>query len=1573
MVRLANLIKRVTRSRGAGSVFAIWVILSLTLLGYYLVLPPRAGGVSSGIVISQIYGGGGNSGAIYKNDFIELFNRGTTTINVTGWSVQYASSTGTTWQVTNLSGSIAAGKYYLIQEAAGGGGTTNLPTPDATGSINMAATAGKVALVNNTTALSGACPSSASIIDLVGFGSTANCFEGSGPTPAPSNTNAVLRTANGCTDTDNNTSDFSAAAANPRNSASPAISCGTNAPIAPTCPANLSTTGGTAASAGVSATDPDGTVTSASITNITPSNPGMISLTGFTAAGAVGGTASATLQVSNATPVGNYSVTITWSNNDSTPQTADCTVAVAVAPAMTGIVVSQLYGGGGNSGATFKNDFIELFNRGTETVTITGWSVQYTSSTGTSWQATNLSGSIAPGKYYLIQEAAGTGGTTDLPTPDATGNIAMSASAGKVALVNNTTALSGACPSSVSIIDHVGFGSGSNCFEGSGPTPAPSNTNAVLRKANGCTDTDNNSSDFSAGSPNPRNSSSPASVCSNNAPITTDCPPGLATTAGTAASEPVSATDSDGTVTAASITNISPSNPGTITLTGFTPAGSIGGTATATLQADNSTPPGNYSVTITWSNNDATSQTATCTVSVSVIPGTTTAIHDIQGPGTTSPFAGTQVTTSGIVTGVRSNGFFIQEPDATVDADPNTSEGIFVFTSSAPPAQAAVGNKVLVGGTVQEFVPSQDPLSPPTTEIAGSPTVILLSTVNPLPTPIILTTSDTGTGGLSSGSIENLEKYEGMRVRVNSLTVVAPTQGSVSEANATSTSNGVFYGVLTGVARPFREPGIQANDPPPVGSGVTIPPVPRFDFNPERIRVNSLGLVSSTAINVTAGATMTGLVGPLDYSFRTYTILTDPASITPAPIVSGNVSFTAVPVPTVDEFTVASFNMERFFDTTDDPSVDDVVLTTTAFNNRLKKVSLAIRSVMRMPDVIGVEEMENLSTLQAVADKVNSDAGASNPGYVAYLVEGNDVGGIDVGFLVKSAIVAGSTPRVTVNAVVQEGKTVTFANPDGSTSLLNDRPPLRLIAVINHADGRSFPITVIVNHLRSLNGIDSTAAGSSGWPTEGARVRAKRRAQAEFLANLIQARQVADPNERIISIGDYNAFGFNDGYVDSIGTIKGTPTAANQVVLASSDLVNPDLIDLIEMAPDDQRYSFSFDGDAQAIDHELITSNLLAAFSHLSFARNNADFPETFRNDSTRPERISDHDMPVAYFTFPCAITCAANITKSNDTDKCGAVVTYAGPTASNNCFQVSCSPSSGSLFPVGVTTVNCAEPISGGALCSFTVTVTDSQPPKITCPPNTTRSADPDKCSAVVSYLPPGVSDNCTAASSLAPACSPASGSTFPKGTSTVLCTVIDAAGNQASCAFTVRVNDTQPPVFASCPDNVYTAAAASCPLPTSKMVSYAYPAANENCSGVVTVTCNPPTGSTFPVGASTVNCAATDTSGNTSTCSFQMKVFTLCLVDETNTGHVVLVNTNTGEFRYCCNGAVVATGVGALTVRGCIVTVDSRKGDRSVMITADTTAEGVGKGTAFIERAGTRLCQISDHSMAGNACSCN
>jgi predicted extracellular nuclease len=619
-------------------------------------------------------------------------------------------------------------------------------------------------------------------------------------------------------------------------------------------------------------------------------------------------------------------------------------------------------------------------------------------------------------------------------------------------------------------------------------------------------------------------------------------------------------------------------------------------------------------------------------------------IHTIQGSGTMSPFANQVVTVSGIVTGVKSNGFFIQAPDAEADANPSTSEGVFVFTSSAPPAAAAIGNSVAVMGTVQEFVPPSDLNSPPTTEIV-TPTTNLLSTGNALPAAITITAADTS----PTGAIGQLEKLEGMRVHVNSLTVIAPTQGNINESSATASTNGVFYGVITGIARPFREPGLEIPDPAPAGSPCCIP---RFDANPERLRVDSDAQPGAIALEVTTGATVMNITGPLDFGFRTYTIVPDAAT---TPVTSGNISAIPVPIPNADEFTVGSFNLERFYDTTDDPGVSDVALTATAFNNRMNKASLAIRNVMRSPDILGIEEMENLSTFQSLANKINNDALAAtgtNPNYQAFLVEGNDVGGIDVGFLVK-------TSRVSVIDVTQFGKNTTYISPNnGQPELLNDRPPLVLRATVTAPDSSSFAITVIVNHLRSLNGVDD--------PIDGNRIRTKRRAQAEFLANFIQARQMADPTERIVSVGDYNAFQFNDGYGDSIGTIKGTPTPPNEVVLASSDLVNPDLIDLLDYVPADQRYSFSFDGNAQVLDHELITSNLLPLFSRIAYARNNGDFPEIFRSDPNRPERISDHDMAVAYFKFaasPCSFTLSSTSQSFSGAGNDGnvGVITHAG------------------------------------------------------------------------------------------------------------------------------------------------------------------------------------------------------------------------------------------------------------------------------------------------------------------------
>jgi len=184
----------------------------------------------SDVVISQIYGGGGNTGAIYLNDYVELYNRGTGPVDLTGWSLQYASSTGSGWDSNKqpLGGTIGAGQYYLISLASGGANGTTLPAANISGRINMAAGSGKIALVSSFTGLVGNCPIfDPSIKDFVGYGS-ADCGEGSTTTSTASNTTALFRKANGSLDTDNNANDFAAPAGpNPRRTA-PIVELGPN-------------------------------------------------------------------------------------------------------------------------------------------------------------------------------------------------------------------------------------------------------------------------------------------------------------------------------------------------------------------------------------------------------------------------------------------------------------------------------------------------------------------------------------------------------------------------------------------------------------------------------------------------------------------------------------------------------------------------------------------------------------------------------------------------------------------------------------------------------------------------------------------------------------------------------------------------------------------------------------------------------------------------------------------------------------------------------------------------------------------------------------------------------------------------------------------------------------------------------------------------------------------------------------------------------------------------------------------------------------------------------------------------
>ena len=429
------------------------------------------------VVVSQVYGGGGNTGATYTHDFIELFNRGTSAIDITGWTVQYAPAAGTTWSSTPLLGTIPPGGYYLVQEAQGAGGSMGLPTPDAIGSTAMSATAGKVALVNVNTALTGACPGDTTIEDLVGYGS-ASCSETS-PVGTLSNTNAALRNSDGCDDSDDNAADFSLGAPSPRNSASPAHSCQHSL-----------------------------------VVTVDPAGGGSVAKSPDQPSYAHGSTVQLTATQTSGYHFVNWSGDATGSANPLTlTMNSDKLVTAHFALNTLGgiVVISQVYGGGGNIGALYRQDFVELFNRGNAPVDITGWSVQYASASGDTWSSTPLAGTIQPGQYYLVKEAQGAGGTLDVPTPDAIGTSTMGANDGKVALVSDSNVLTGSCPGDASIVDFVGYGT-SNCSE-IAPAPALENVTAALRNSQGCDHVGNNALDFSSGTPAPRNSASPLHFC----------------------------------------------------------------------------------------------------------------------------------------------------------------------------------------------------------------------------------------------------------------------------------------------------------------------------------------------------------------------------------------------------------------------------------------------------------------------------------------------------------------------------------------------------------------------------------------------------------------------------------------------------------------------------------------------------------------------------------------------------------------------------------------------------------------------------------------------------------------------------------------------------------------------------------------------------------------------------------------------------------------------------------------------------------------------------------------------------
>ena len=209
--------------------------------------------------------------------------------------------------------------------------------------------------------------------------------------------------------------------------------------------------------------------------------------------------------------------------------------------------------------------------------------------------------------------------------------------------------------------------------------------------------------------------------------------------------------------------------------------------------------------------------------------------------------------------------------------------------------------------------------------------------------------------------------------------------------------------------------------------------------------------------------------------------------------------------------------------------------------------------------------------------------------------------------------------------------------------------------------------------------------------------------------------------------------------------------------------------------------------------------------------------------------------------------------------------------------------------------------------------------------------------------------------------------------GSTLVTLTVTDNHSRSSQCEANVTVVDATGPKFAACPVEITVTAPASCPFATSSAVSYSRPAATDNCTANLSVVCNPPPGSIFPVGSTTVTCASTDGSNNTAQCVFEVRVYSFCLQDDSNPSVVVFVNAATGDYLFCSGGIRVASGRGAMTLHGCSFTVDRIKGDRTIHIAGDTGASGTGAGTAYVRKKnGVIKLQITDSQMSDNSCGC-
>ena len=864
------------------------------------------------------------------------------------------------------------------------------------------------------------------------------------------------------------------------------------------------------------------------------------------------------------------------------------------------IVISQVYGGGGNAGATLKNDFIELFNLGGAAVNVTGWSVQYGSATGTTWAATSLSGTIQPGQYYLVQEAAGAGGTVNLPTPDATGSIAMSATAAKVALVNTTTLLTGTgCPFSATVIDFVGYGATANCSETT-PAPGLSNTTAALRKNAGCTETDANASDFETGAPNPRNTASAFHFCTgDNAPaVTATSPQDGATGVGfnwditITFNEPVNISSAWYTIsctTSGSHTATQSGGPTTFTLdptTDFDFSESCTVTVLASEVTDQDTldPPDNMSSNYVF------------TFTIEDVPPPATPIHDIQGAAHLSPLSGqTPGNVPGIVTAKRSNGFYLQDPSP--DADAATSEGIFVFTNSAP-TSVTVGDAARVKGTVTEFRPGGAGTANLTTTELGSPTVVVLSHGNALPVATVI-----GVGGRmpptavieddASGSVETsgvfdpgsdgldfYESLEGMLVQINDPVIVGPSNtfneipvlpDNGSWAGPRTARGGILYSTYG-------------------------------DANPERVIVDDAIVPIPGGMNV--GDHFAGsLTGVVDYNFGLFLV-----ELTQTPtVVPGLLAREATAVPTPDQLAVGTFNVENLDPT--DPPAKFAALAGLIVNN------------LQSPDLLAIEEIQDNngpspagSTDASVTWQllIAAITAAGGPTYDYRQIDpvfnadgGEPNGNIRQGFLFRTdrglSFVdrpGGNATTATHEDATRKGAQLTLSPgriEPTNAAFTNSRKPLA-----GEFSWRGKTFFAIANHFNSKGG-DDPLLGRYQPPQRVSETQ--RHQQAAIVNAFVDELLAADKQARIVVLGDLNDFEFSE----TLDMLEGGV-----------------LVNLMETLPASERYSYVFEGNSQVLDQILVSPRLFKNFEAYDSVHVNAEFAN----------QDSDHDPQVARLRF---------------------------------------------------------------------------------------------------------------------------------------------------------------------------------------------------------------------------------------------------------------------------------------------------------------------------------------------------